>query len=211
VTTPWDFPRPTSKPTVRPARVAEEEFEATPPPKAEQLTFGIETPAPSGTGKPGGRGRNKTTLDSPTEKPAQPKPRRTEKAMSEEKKSPSPRGRKSAAKPAKAKPTAVDPTTEVTVLEKPAHRSRNKTASEAVFKAPVQRKPSSPTKSNISSAKTLPKTDKNPPAPNTGSKGVDVKDPAAKDGTVKPTPKRSTVPIKPATSKQPATRKPRAK
>jgi DNA gyrase subunit A len=189
VTTPLDFPRPTSKPTARPARSAEEEAEPPAPARAEQLAFGIDTPAPAAVEKPAAR---KARASAKTEKTAAKVPART-------------RSKASAETPAKA-PVARKPRATKTAKPAPkaAARSRSKDVSEAPSKDPAARKPrATKTAKPAPASKTRTRAK---PTEGTPAKGSASRKPPATQKPAKPSPKPSS-PV----SKKPAGKKPAGK
>jgi hypothetical protein len=171
VTNPLEYPRPTSKPTARPARPVEDEIEAPPLPKAEQLTFGIDAPAPDDS-----------------EKPKASKSRSTPKTVDASTR-PASRGRGKAIPEAKLdaltgrKPRSSTKTAET--APKPSGRGKAKTTPEAKVEAPTSRKPRSTAKSQEPAAqpasrgrvKATPEAKKDAPTghkPRGGSKTSDT-------------------------------------
>ena len=174
VTTPLEYPRPTSKPTARPARPVEDEIEAPPLPKAEQLTFGIDAPAPDAsekpkasksrstpkTGevstKPASRGQVKAIPEATVEAPTGRKPRSSTKSAEPAPKSTG-RGKAKTTPEVKVEaPTSRKPRSSAKSAEpaaKPASRGRTKATPEAKKDAPVIRKPRSTVKSQEPAAK----------------------------------------------------------
>jgi len=80
VTTPLVFPRPTTRPVIQ-AQVEEIDVEPPPPPKAEQLTFRIDTPLPEVTSPKSRKPRANTHASTTNAKPARVgRPKTTPKA-----------------------------------------------------------------------------------------------------------------------------------
>jgi DNA gyrase subunit A len=224
VTTPLDFPRPTSRVSERPARPEEEEA-APAAAKAEQLTFGIEAPAPVAVEKPATRkaraidktaeptpkapSRRKTEAEARVEAPAARKPRATkteEPATKPSTKAPAarkPRGSKSTAAAPKAAshqpPAARKPRASKAAEPKPAAttRTRSKAVSEPTEKTPATRKPRGSAKAAETAQKAASRT-KSKAAAGTPAKGK-----PARKAPAKPTPAG-----KPPAGKKPAGKKP---
>jgi len=174
VTNPLEYPRPTSKPTARPARPVEDEIEAPPLPKAEQLAFGIDAPAPDGSekakvsksrstpktveasSKPASRGRVKAIPDATVEAPIGRKPRTSTKSAEPAHK-PAGQGKAKTTPEAKVEaPTSRKPRSSAKSAEpaaKPASQGRAKATPEAKKEAQAIRKPRSTAKSQEPAAK----------------------------------------------------------
>jgi DNA gyrase subunit A len=123
VTAPSEQPRPTSRPMARPARPAEEESEPPTPSKAEQLTFGMETPA-SLEEKPAARKTGSSA------RKIEPTPKTTTRTRS-----------KTVTQPAKKAPAPSKPASGTPAKGKPAGKAPAKPA--AKKPAPKGKKPAS--------------------------------------------------------------------
>jgi hypothetical protein len=216
VSAPLDFPRPSSKPVTRSTPPVDEETEAPPPTKVEQLAFGLESPAPSSARATGTR--------KPRTRPATSKPASNTKARRQTKASTAgkeqapaerkPRGTKSAAATPKTitrtrSKAAVESSTKAPAARKPraakataaspesSSRPRRKTAAEPSTKTPATRKPRASKPADAKPASTSRR--RSTPAPSAPAKGK-----PARKAPATPAPKPSTPARKKPAGKKPA-------